>query len=460
MIRRLGPALVLLCCLSALSCGRSGGGESISVLGPWTGQEEQAFRAMFAGFEQATGIHVDYTGTRDARSVLGSEIHNGNPPDLAVLATPGELRDYAAAGVLRPVDDALKASDLRGQYGAGVGDLTVVPGPTGERHSYAVIVKAALKSIIWYAPGKLPADARIRLTTPGLTWKELTRVASGLGSSGGRPWCMGVEDTANSGWPGTDWIEDLLLHRSGPGVYDQWVAGTLPWTSAPVRQAWQAFGSVVAQSGDRGRILLTNFGRAGTRMFVTPPECFLDHQGSFITAFYGQALGRGNASPGPEPDFDFIPFPSGDERNGSPADGEDGDGQGDGQGDGGRSGAGQGRAEEVAADLLGMFRDTPAARRFLAHLTTRAAQETWIRRPASGAISLNRSVPVDAYPDALSRRIAETLTAAGAVRFDASDSMPQTMAAAFDHAVLAYIADPGRLDALLADLDQVRRAPH
>ena len=30
---------------------------------------------------------------------------------------------------------------------------------------------------------------------------------------------------ADSGWPGTDWIEDFVIRQSGPEVYDSWVAG-------------------------------------------------------------------------------------------------------------------------------------------------------------------------------------------------------------------------------------------
>jgi alpha-glucoside transport system substrate-binding protein len=437
VIARAGLVLLLLCGLAAVSCGGPGDAGSVSVLGPWTGQEESGFRAMFAGFEKATGIHVDYTGTRDADSVLASEVHNGNPPDVAVLATPGELRQYAATGVLRPLDDALKSSRVATEYGPGVGELTTVPGPSGERHPYAIIVKAALKSLIWYDPRKLPPAAGAKLTAPGLTWNELSAITGAISAGGGRPWCMGMEDTANSGWPGTDWVEDILLHQSGPEVYDQWVAGSLPWSSGPVRRAWQAFGSVVAGAGGVSPILLTNFGRAGTPMFATPPGCFLDHQASFITTFYGQAPAAGNAPPRPGADFDFVPFP-----------------------DAGAGKAADPPAKEIAADLLGMFQDTPAARKLIAYLTTPAAQQAWIRRPASGAISMNRSVLPGAYPDAISQKIARTLTDAGTVRFDASDSMPHTMAAAFAHAVLDYVANPGRLDAILSALDKVRQAAH
>ncbi len=105
-----------------------------------------------------------------------------------------------------------------------------------------------------------------------------------------------------------------------------------------------------------------------------------------------------------------------------------------------------------------MFRDTTAARELIAYLTTPQAQEAWIRRPGSGAISVNRLVPLGDYPDPVSRNLADTLTRAINVRFDASDSMPEMMHNAFYGAVLEYLDNPGQLNVILRGLDQVRKS--
>jgi len=436
-LRALLLVSVVVSGIGLISCGGGPASQSVTVLGPWTGEEESGFRAMTRGFEQATGISVDYIGTRDADAVLASELKNGNPPELAVLANPGELRQQAAAGTLVPLDGVLDQARMTTEYARGWLDLMQANG-RGGRHYYAVIVKAALKSAIWYAPKRLPPAARAALTSPSLTWSGLSRLTATLAATGTAPWCIGMEDTSNSGWSGTDWVEDILLHQAGPQFYDRWVAGSLPWTSTPVRRAWQTFGTV---AGARGRVrgglrsmLSTNFGRAGQPMFDTPPGCFLEHQGSFITGFYAQhklPSTTGGGHPRPGRDFAFVPFPP-------------------------IAAAGQG-SKEVAGDLLGMFRDTPAARKLIAYLTTPAAQAAWIKRPGSSAISVSRRVPPGDYPDPVSRRLAKNLAATREVRFDASDSMPRVMATAFNRAVLEYISDPARLDVLLRQLDRVRR---
>ncbi len=443
MKRRGSPLLLMLVLLFAFGLpgcgGQKGGGAVVTVLGPWTGAEKAGFGAMIRGFEKRSGIQVDYTGTRDADAVLASDLKNGDPPDLAVLATRGELSQFAAAGTLRPIDGALDPKAMASQYGPGWLRFMQAAGPSGSRHYYAIVVKATLKSLIWYDPAKLSARDLGLLTSPGLTWSKLMSLTNALMTAGRSPWCAGMADGSRSGWPGTDWIEDIVLHQSGPRVYDRWAAGILPWTSAPIVRAWQTFGQVAATAsavpGGTESELATSYSLAGQPMFTDRPGCYLDHEGSFVTGFYAQdKLGRPgrSASPRPGTDFRFISFPP-------------------------LASVGQG-VDEVSADLAGMFRDTPAARKLLAYLTTPQAQEAWISRPASGALSVNRQVPFSAYPDPISRALARNLIDAASVHFDASNSMPQIMENAFDNAVLQYLDSPSRLTVILRGLDQVRRA--
>jgi alpha-glucoside transport system substrate-binding protein len=172
-------------------------------------------------------------------------------------------------------------------------------------------------------------------------------------------------------------------------------------------------------------------------MFTSPPGCYLDHEGSFITGFYAEdtlGLPRSGRHPQPGTGFSFIPFPALASTNQDNI--------------------------EVAGDLLGMFHDSPAAREFLGYLTTPQAQEAWITIPGSGAISVNKDVPASSYPDPVSRHIAEISTQAVNVRFDGSDSMPSTMESAFYNAVLEYLDNPGQLHTILQGLDLVQKAAY
>jgi alpha-glucoside transport system substrate-binding protein len=446
----LRPMIVVLLVAGGLGgCTQAAAnGATVTVLGSWTGAEEKGFLAMVDGFERSVDnrIHVIYIGVPDAQAVLANEVENGDQPDLAVLATPGVMDQYAAEGKLLPIDGALNQQAMTSQYSSGWLQLMQATGPSNKKAYYAVIVKAALKSVIWYDPSQFPPSYLGLLTSDDLTWNQLMSLTAHLPARGATPWCIGMADGSNSGWPGTDWIEDIVLHQSGLQAYDNWVKGQLLWNSPPVMQAFLTFGQVAANpkvvpselaTSAAGGPALPPYGTVGQALFTTPPGCYLDHEGSFITGFYDQdGLGSANSGRHPRPGtgYDFIPFPpltSGDQNN-----------------------------IEVAGDLLGMFHDTPAARAFIAYLTTPQAQEAWISRPGSGAISVNRAVPLNEYPDSVSRGIAMDLIKAPNVRFDASDSMPATMATAFNNAVLQYLDDPGQLGTILNGLNQVQRAAY
>ena len=102
-----------------------------------------------------------------------------------MLANPGVMQEYAAAGTLRPIDPALDQQTMSRQYGSGWLQLMQATGPSGAKAYYAIIVKAALKSVIWYNPDQFPARYLKILKSTNLTWSQLvglTHPGSGPGA--------------------------------------------------------------------------------------------------------------------------------------------------------------------------------------------------------------------------------------------------------------------------------------
>jgi alpha-glucoside transport system substrate-binding protein len=388
----------------------------VTVLASWTGDEAAAFRQVLDRFTAETGIRVELQGTRALNQVLTAEVQKGTPPDIAVLPSLGDLASYVRRSAVRPLDDVI---DAGGQQSHSPQWEQLERLHDGSRRArYAVAVKTSLKSIIWYDPRRVP-----ELTTAAPpTWETLIRLSERLSTGGAAAWCMGMGSTPVSGWPGTDWIEDLVLHRAGTAAYRRWAAGQTPWTAPEIRAAWTAWGEVALRPGfvrgGAGGLLFTDFGDAGRSMSADPPGCFLHHQASFL-------VGDG---------LDFVPFPS--------------------------AGA---RAWEVSADLAGLFTDKPQARELMRFLATDEAQSIWPAASRGAVFSANRGVDQAIYTDPASRRIAQTLTGQAptgpaALCFDASDLMPSAMTNAFYRAVLEFVQAPERLDRILGQLDQVRTA--
>jgi alpha-glucoside transport system substrate-binding protein len=251
-------------------------------------------------------------------------------------------------------------------------------------------------------------------------------------ADGPSTWCMGLGSGAASGWPGTDWIEDILLQRFGSKIYGQWAAGELPWDSSQVAEAWKIWGEIVTdprqvRGGPKGA-LLTHFGDAGRPMFEdSPGGCLLEHQASFMARFYQGYEGN----PQPDIDFDFVEF----------------------QNLGGTLPDEPGRSSMVAADMVVMFNNTPQSRQLVQFLASEEAQRLL---PDERRFSAHKNVRPDVYHNDVSRRIADILTGSETLCFDASDMMPATMRNAFTRAVQEYLSDPGQLDAMLKNLQKVQ----
>jgi len=108
----------------------------------------------------------------------------------------------------------------------------------------------------------------------------------------------------------------------------------------------------------------------------------------------------------------------------------------------------------VAGDLFGMFKDSPEARDLMKYLTTADAQKVWVKR--GGAISPNKLVTLDNYPDDQVKKAADLLLKANPPEFDAGDLQTAALQQAFFDGIVAYIQNPGQLDSILNGLEQKR----
>jgi alpha-glucoside transport system substrate-binding protein len=411
----LGAAMVLgLAACSNSSTSSAGAGGSVTVIGTWAGDEQKAFLSMVAPWEQQTGNKVKYTGTRDINTVLTTGVASGVLPDLAGLPGPGQMAQYAQSGALKPLDAVL---DLNTYQGETAPALTAL-GKGADGKTYGVFIKAAVKGLIWYNPAVHDYSS-----APPATWDDLKTQITANKDGAQALWCLGLGSGAASGWPGTDWIEDIILRQAGADVYNSWWAGKTKWTDPAIKKAFQTYlDDVVANIADPTAAVdpTKDFSLAGDPLFATPPGCVVFHQASFIT---GLGAFKGKTA---EKDYNFFPFPDIDAANAG--------------------------AVEGAGDLFGMFHDTDAAKSLMKYLVTAPAQDIWVK--AGGALSANKNAT--SYPDNISKRSAQLLTNAKIFVFDGSDLMPNAMNQAFWTAMLTVTKDPSKLDSVLSDLDKTQ----
>jgi len=359
---------------------------------------------------------VDFTGTRDLAAILTTRVAAGNPPDVSALPNPGQLEQFAKIGALVDLATFMDMSKVKSDYAKTWLDLASYKGKL-----YGFFISADLKSLVWYSP---KAFASAGYKVPG-TWDELLALSDKIVADGKAPWAIGLESGAASGWPGTDWIEDIMLRSTSPEVYDEWVGHQIPWTDPKVKRAFQLFGRIARNEkylyGGTTGALTANFGDAPNALFTTPPNAYMHRQATFIKSFILKA----NPDLVAGVDFNFFPFPPIDAEYGTPALG--------------------------AADLFSMFNDTPEARALMKYLITPGAQEIWVA--ALGKLSANGRVNPNAYPDELTRKAAEILVGAKTFRFDGSDLMPAAVGAGtFWSGILDYVGGEN-LDTVLEAIE-------
>jgi len=393
---------------------------TVSVMGVWGGDELKAFRTVASGWEKQTGGDMQFEGTRDLAPVLRARVVGGNPPDLAILPNPALMVEFARTGKLKSIQQTIDPSQLKKDYAETWINLGSV-----DRTLYGLFVKAATKSTIWYNPKELAANG---WEVPK-AWDELITLSDRIVAAGKNPWSIGVESGGASGWPASDWIQEIFLHESGPDLYDQWVEHKISWTDKRVKSAFEKFGKIALTSnyvpGGAQTILAMNFIDSSYLPFQKPPKASLYFLGSFTQGFISKQfpdlrLGE---------EYNFFPFPAIDSKYAGAITG--------------------------GADLVVMFRETESARSFLKYLATAKSWEVWAK--GGGYSSPNRSLNLTVYPDPLSAKAAEQLTTSPLFRFDADDLMPAEVQKAFWKGALDYLRAPGRLDAILGEIEAVAR---
>lgn len=387
----------------------------VQVFGPFQDPEATRFEATCKPFEEATGIDVIYTPSREFESLIFVRVEGGDPPDIAALPQPGLMYRFAQKKQIKPLWPEAIAM-VENNYAPIWKELGSYQGT-----AYGIYHRVNIKSLVWY-PKKAWTKAGYE---PPKTWEELEALCQKMIKNGHTPWTIGMKSGASTGWVGTDWVEDILLRTAGPKVYDQWVRHEIPFDDPAVKKAVNIMTEIwmdpkLVYGGFMG-ILNTQFGDAPKVMFEDPPKAWMHRQGNFITGFFPQ-----NIQDNLEEEVGVFGLPSIDPQWGMPVMG--------------------------GGDQYVMFKDRPEVRQFMEFLATGKSGEAWAR--AGGALFPHKDQKLDAYPDKLSRVQAEMLLNAKVFRFDASDMMPAKVGAGYFWEGMVDIASGKKPDKVLGKIEK------
>lgn len=371
-------------------------GTEVTITGPERSEPEAgALQQVLGDYGDSLGITVTYTGSADWESEVNIQAEAGAPPDISFFPQPGKLADFARDGLLQPLPDDVAATTLANWTDAWL------PFGNVDGTQVGIPAKTDIKSLIWYQPAAFEAGG---YTIP-TTFDEFIALTGEMIANGDTPLCMGIESGTATGWPFTDWVEEMMLRFEPVEVYDQWVNHEIPFNDDRVVAQMQAVLDLFNTDGmvfaPGGTISSTFFGQNAPALAAG--DCMMHRQASFFSNQFdeGQAFADGS-----EDAIDVFYFPSND---GAPVLG--------------------------AGILAAAFADRPEVWAIMEYIATpeyaaarQVAQRELSGGDTSGFLTAVAGLDTSIYAP-LEASMIDSLVNAEVVRFDASDLMPADVGA-------------------------------
>ncbi|MER5866972.1 ABC transporter substrate-binding protein [Kitasatospora sp. NPDC002040] len=393
-------------------------GTTVTMFASIRSPESDSLEKSWAEFSSCTGIKISYEGSPDFESQIQVRVTGGNAPDLAIIPQPGVLAQMVKTGkVVKPPAQTeanqAKWSPIWKTYGSVNGTF------------YAAPMSANMKSLVWYSPKAFKAAG---YQVPK-TWAELMALSGKIAASGStKPWCGGIGSGTATGWPATDWLEEVVLGTHGGEVYDQWVSHQVKFGDPKIAAAMQTVADwmqnptwVNGGIGDVKSIATTTFQDAGAPILTN--KCAMLQQASFYAAQWPKGTKIGE-------DGDIFAFqlPAVNPSVPNPV---------------------EGGGEFVAA-----FSAKPEVQAVQNYLSSSEWASSRVK-VTSGWVSANQGVDKSLYTDPIDKLSAAALTdPAATFRFDASDLMPAAVGAGAEwKALTAWFAEGQAIPKVAADID-------
>ena len=395
-------------------------GESVELYTTIQGVELDQLVESVTPFAECTNIDVQVVGTQQAETQITVRAEAGDAPELMIIPQPGLLNRLVQDGYVLPASQAVEdnVDEFWSESWKGYGTI--------DGTFYAAPLMASVKGWIWYSPTEF-TDKGLEVPT---TWDELLSLTATLADNDSatyKPWCVGFGSGDATGWPGTDWVEDLVLRVAGPDVYDQWVAGDVKFSDPQITAAFDEVGKILLNEdyvnggfGGVSSIVSTTFNDGG--LPILDGNCSLHHQASFYEAQWPEGT-----TVAPDGDIWAFLTPKFDAAAGDSVTG--------------------------GGEFVAKFVDAPE----VDALQTFMASDTWanVRVGLGGVISANTGLDPTLASSDIGRASVEILQAADTVfRFDGSDLMPAAVGAgSFWTGMNDWVVGDKSTDELLAFID-------
>lgn len=440
-IARMAAAGAVIAALVAVAAGCGGGGGSnnnttttsgvntsvsgsVTFDGIWTSSTGQKqFQDVINGFNKVyPNVHVHYKPVgNNLPTVLTTAVAGGHPPDMADIAQPGTIQQFANQHKLKPITYA--SSVMQQNFAPAWVQLGTFNGTL-----YALPFKAANKSLVWY---NVPVFKQAGVTPPK-TFSQLLTDAKTIKASGTPAYSIGGAE----GWTLSDLFENIYLRTFGPSKYIALSQHKIKWTDPSVKTALTTMGKILGDTsniaGGTNGALQYSFNQSVTNTFTSPAKAAMVFEADFVASVITSTT-KAKAETG----FNTFTWP--EITPGADA-----------------------SAVEIAGDMMVAFRDSPAIEAFVKYLATPQAAIIWAKQGGFG--TGNHNVPASVYPDAITRAAEVPLLHSKAVVFDLSDEQPPAFGATAGQGIWGdlqkFLQNPNNVTSIQQQLESAAAAAY
>jgi alpha-glucoside transport system substrate-binding protein len=399
--------LILAGCTTANpGSGGSGGstaGKTVTIYGPDTGTEATELNASWAAWEKANDITIKYTGDGDFTTNIATKIQGNDLPDIGMFPQPGLLSAAIQSGKVSTVDSTTAANVKKNFSSDWQGYVT-----SGGK-MYGTPLDASVKGYIWYSPADFK---KWGLDVPATYADLVSDIGKVESTTGNAPFCAGFNSGTASGWPGADFLAEVVLSSAGPSTYDAWVSGKTKFTDPAIDKAFTLLGQILqnpkyvnAGFGNVSSINSTAFGDVAAK--IADGSCAMTNQATFLEASFATTKTAAGATPKVGTDGDVWAFALPSVKAGS-------------------------KAVVGGGDFAAPFNNNAATQKVMAYLSSSDWANSLITVKDASFISANKGVDATKEADPLLQSAIKTLQSSSTTfRFGADDAMPTVVENAF-----------------------------
>ena len=182
----------------------------VVIIGPEF-HEQQYFVEELNIIANELGIKIKYEQVSDAETFI---IDNPNSSSsIAIIPNPQGVVNLAERKLIYSLDDVLVDNNpIFNLYPNHL--ISIV---SHEDSIYGGWTRLFPNSLIWYDISKFEQH-NVKFDS----FETLLKGTKKIADKGISPWCANSESSASTGWVQTNWMEDVLLTKYGPKVYDEW----------------------------------------------------------------------------------------------------------------------------------------------------------------------------------------------------------------------------------------------